>query len=205
MPEQNRQEIAAFKALLEELRKQLLDASMHFEIWESLWPTSQVVDVINRYKGFFLPTRNAHLSQFFIKVCNVVNNDSKSPSFYRIFKMLENNPQMAPGVDTKLLRKRLRQYKGILQGVNNYRNTKAAHWDTTNQVAERKPVLFGDSKRMLKELQDIFNEICGAATDGVWSFKVSQHGDTTALLDNLIELRIIHKKRIDSLRRETQS
>ena len=199
MDKQNEQQIAEFKSLLEELRRQLLEASMHFEIWEGLWPTKQVVDVINRYKGFFLPTRNAHLDRFFIRVSNIVSNDSKSPNFYRIFKMLDNNQYLAPGVDARSLRKRLRQYKGVLKGINNYRNTKAAHWDITNQVARRKPVLFGDSKRLLKELQGIFNEICGAATNGVWSFKVSQHGDTTALLSHLNELRIIHQKRMDDL------
>ena len=196
MDKQNEQQTAVFKTLLEELRKQLLEASIHFDIWEGLWPTAQVVDVINRYKGFFLPTRNAHLDRFFIKVSNVMSNDPRSPSFYRIFKMLDNNPDLAPGIDTRSLRKRLRQHRGVLEGINNHRNTKAAHWDT-QQTAQRKSVLFGDSKRMLKELQDIFNEICGASTKNVWSFKVSQHGDTTALLNHLNELRSIHKQQTD--------
>ena len=109
--------------------------------------------------------------------------------------MLDNNPDLAPGIDTRSLRKRLRQHRGVLEGINNYRNTKAAHWDI-QQTAQQKPVLFGDSKRMLKELQDIFNEICEASTKNSWSFKVSQHGDTTALLNHLNELMIIHKNRI---------
>lgn len=160
---------------------------MHFEIWEELWPTNQVVDVINRYKGFFLPTRNAHLDRFIIKVSNVVSNDSRSPSFYRAFRMVAGNPDLAPSIDVRPLRKRLSQHKKVLNSISNYRNTKAAHWDTT-QVAIRKPVLFGDSKRMMKDLQNIFNEICGAATNGVWSFNVVQHGDTATLLSHLNEL-----------------
>jgi hypothetical protein len=61
MDKQNAQQTAEFKSLLEELRKQLLDASIYFDIWEQLWPTTQVVDVINRYKGLFMPTRKAIL------------------------------------------------------------------------------------------------------------------------------------------------
>jgi len=188
MDQQDEQQIAKFRSILEELRKQLLEASMHFGIWEQLWPTEQAVDIINQYKGFFLPTRNAHLDRFFIKVSNIVSNDLRSPSFYRIFKMLDINTDLAPAIDSSSLRKRLKQYKVILEGINNYRNTKAAHWDTS-QVAQLKPVLFGDSKRMLKELQDMFNEICGASTKNTWSFKISQHGDTTSLLNALKDLR----------------
>ena len=184
MDKQDEQETAEFRSLLEELRRQLLDSCVHFEIWEQLWPTDQVVDVLNRYKGFFLPTRAAHLDRFFIKVSNIVSNNPRSPSFYRVLKMLDRKPGLAPGIDTRSLRKRLRQHKVVLEGINNYRNTKAAHCDT-RQAAQQKPVLFGDCKRMLKELQDIFNEICGASTKSVWSFKISQHGDTAAILSAL--------------------
>ena len=199
MPEQDEQQIAEFKSLLEELRKQLLDASMYFDIWEQIWPTAQVVDVINRYKGFFQPVRKALFDQFSIKICNVTGNDRRLPSFYKVFKMLDSNPSLAPGVDIQSLRKRLKQHRAVLTAIDSYRNTKAAHWDVTTQAAGRKPVLFGNSKRMLKELQDIFNEICGAATNGVWSFKTAQHGDADSLLNHLGELRIIHKKQIDKL------
>ncbi|MBI4181076.1 MAG: hypothetical protein HY528_04020 [Chloroflexi bacterium] len=174
-----------FRSLLEELRKQLLDACIHFDIWEELWPTVEVVGTINRFKGFFLPTRNAHLSQFFIKVCNVVSNDPKSPSLYRVLKMLDNNQQLAPGINTRSLHKRLRQYRKVLEGISDYRNTKAAHWDT-QQMEQRKPVLFGDAKQMLKELQDIFNEIHKAHVPGnLYAFKTLQASDTSHLLEVL--------------------
>ena len=66
-------------------------------------------------------------------------------------------------------------------------------------------MLYGDSRKMLKELEDMFNEISGAATKNVWSFVPIKHGDTTALLNHLNELRIIHKKRIDELDSITKS
>jgi hypothetical protein len=192
------QQVVVFKSLLEELRKELLDASIYFDIWVQLWPTPQVVDVINRYKGFFLHVRKTLLDQFSIKICNVLSNDSTAPSFYRIFKILENNPSLASTIDPKPLRKRLKQHRKVLDGIKHYRNKKAAHWDT-QVVAEKKPVLYGDSKKLLKELQEVFNVISGAATKRVWSFKISQHGDTTALLDHLNELMSTHQERIDDL------
>ncbi len=188
-------QVTEFKSLLEELRKQLLDACIHFEIWEQLWPTKQVVDVINRYKGFFLPARNAHIDRFYIKVCNVVSNKSSQPSFYRVFGILNANTTLAPGLDVRSLKKRLKSHKKTLSAIEQYRNKKGAHWDMEIPV-QRKPILFGDCKRMLEELQNIFNEISGAATKNVWSFKPIQHGDTNALLNHLNELRGIHKSRL---------
>jgi adenosyl cobinamide kinase/adenosyl cobinamide phosphate guanylyltransferase len=184
---------AEFRSLLEKLRQQLLAASVHFDVWVQLFPTTQVVDVINQYKGFFQPTREAHLDQFFIKVSNVVSNDPRSPSFHRIFKMLDNNPALASGVDVQLLRKRLEQHKEVLERIKKHRNKRAAHWDTQEQV-QRKPVLLGESKRMLEELQGIFNEISGAHSKNVWSFKYSEQSDSSSLLNVLTlwrELKLV--------------
>jgi hypothetical protein len=175
---------AEFENLLEELRKQLLDACVHFDIWEQLWPTEEAVDVINQYKGFFIPTRNAHLDRFFIKVCNILSNDSKSPSFYRILSMIGKNPSLALGIDARAVKNRLNKHKNVLEGIKQYRDTKAAHWDT-NISDPRKPVLFGESKKLLKDLQDIFNEISSANSRNVWSFSYSQQGDTYGLLNTL--------------------
>ena len=177
-------QVAEFESLLEELRKQLLDACIHFDIWEQLWPTEEAVGVINQYKGFFLPTRNAHLDRFFIKVCNVLSNDPKSPSFYRVLSMLGKNPSLASGISVRELKNRLKKYKEVLTGIEQYRNTRAAHWDT-EILEQRKLVLFGQCKRMLKELQDIFNEISGAHSHNVWSFRTMQQGDTSGLLNAL--------------------
>jgi hypothetical protein len=178
------EQVVKFRSLLEELRQQLLDASVHLDIWVQLFPTAQVVDVINQYKGFFQPTRQAHLDRFFIKVSTVVSNDPRAPSFYKIFKMLDNNPALASKVDVRLLRKRLKKHKEVLKGIKEYRDKRSAHGDT-QEHAQRKPVLFGDSKRMLKELQDIFNQISAAHSGHVWAFQYSQQSDTNGLLDAL--------------------
>jgi len=210
MNAKDKEQVAEFRSLLEELRQQLLAVSVHFDTWVQLFPTAQVVDVINQYIGFFQPTREAHLDRFIIKVSNVISNDARSPSFHRIFKMLDNNPALASGVDVQSLRKRLEQHKKVLRRIKRYRNKRAAHWDTKEQ-AQRKPVLFGDSKRMLEELQDIFNEISGAHSGNLWSFKYSQQADTSSLLDvlklwrqqNLVTLaREVNMGKIEELRRQ---
>ena len=184
------EQIVEFESLLEELRKQLLEASIHFDIWEQFWPTKEVVNEISRYKGFFLPTRNAHLDRFFIKICNILSNDFKSPSFYRIFSMLDNNSSLATGLDVRSLKRRLKNHRKVLEAIEQHRNTRGAHWDVKIQ-AQRKPVLFGDCKRMLEELQDIFNEIYKSHIGNeLWSFELLEHNDASYLLQSL---KIKHK------------
>ena len=185
MNAQNKDQLEEFDSLLEDLRKQLLDACTHFDIWLELWPTEDKVHVINAYKGFFVPTREAHRNQWFIKVCNVVSNDRRAPSFYRVINMLHKNARLAPGVDLRALRTRVNSQKKLLEAINDYRNKRAAHWDTT--VAQPlDPVLVGDSRRLLEELGKIFNEVHYAHTRSQrWAFKLVQHGDTSLLLDNL--------------------
>jgi len=193
-----------FKYILEELRKQLLDADKYFDIFEQIWPTPEAVDTINRYRGFFIPIRQALFDQFTIKICNVTSNDRRLPGFYKIFKTLILESSLAPKIDVGSLRKRLKQHKLILDAINDYRNTKAAHWDI-EMKGGNKPILYGQTRKMLEELENMFNEISSAVLKKTWSFKYVQHLDTTSLIRHLGELRAVHKKQIDEFMTQTKS
>jgi hypothetical protein len=193
-----------FGYILEELRKQLFDADKYFDIFEQLWPTPEAVDTINRYRGFFIPVRQALFDQFTIKICNVTGNDRRLPSFHNIFKMLILDPSLAPGIDVRSLRRRLKQLKPILDAIYDYRNTKAAHWDI-EMKGNSKPILYGQTRKMLKELENIFNKISSVGPKKSWSFQYVQHRDATALVRHLDELRTVHKKQIDELMTQTRS
>jgi hypothetical protein len=189
---------AKCKHNLEELAKQLLDASIYFDIWEKIWPTPQIVDTINEYRGFFLPASQAILDQFFIKICNVLSNDQRAPSFYKVFKILDENLNLVPTINVKSLRIRLKQHNKTIIKINNYRKTRAAHWDIDATV-EKMPVLYGEVKKMLKELQDVYNEILGGFEKGEQSFELVENFNTTGLLNVLSKLRIIRKLRISEI------
>jgi len=196
-----RSEKEEFEYVFEILRQQLLDASSHFHIFEQLWPTEKVVDVINRYKGFFQPTRAAHLESLIIKVSNIVSNKADDPSFYRILKMVGINSRLAPDINVREVKQRIKKHKKTLEAIKNFRNTRVAHWDTSIEKLE-KPVLLGDTKRMLKELADIFNEISTSHSKSEWVFRYSEQGDVIALIDGLKRLRAEDKKRIEELTRK---
>jgi len=179
------QQITKFKSLLEQVRKQLIAAQTHLDIWEQLWPTEDNMKIINAYRGFFLPTRSAHLDQFFIKVSNVVDSDPRAPSFYRLLKAISNAPNLSPGVDVQLMRAQLRREKDLLKRMKVYRNKRAAHWDT--EVSEPlDPVFLGEVKQLLIELEKMFNKINISHTGGGrWVFNWVQYRDTSYILDRL--------------------
>ena len=180
-----------FEYVLDVLRQQLLGASSHFYIYEQLWPTEKVVDVINRYKGFFQPTRDALLDCITIKVSDIVSNKADAPSFYRILKMVERDSRVAPDINVRKVKQRIKKHRTTLEAIKDYRNKHAAHRITTvRDVRKGKAykILFLATKRLLKELVDIFNEISGSQSKSIWSFKYSEKSDVISLLDGLERL-----------------
>ena len=189
-----------FEYIFGELQKQLLKASVHFDIVEKLWPTEQTVDIINRYIGFFGPTREAHFDRFILKISDSLSSSQKSPTFYRVLKMISNNPDLALKINVQEIKRRLKNHRAALKAITNYRNTRVAHWDTT--VSETESVLYGNSRRLLEELKDIFNEINASHSKSVLSFRYSQQGDTINLLETLKRQLAQDQEKINNLQRD---
>ena len=176
-----------FEYVLEILRQQLRDASNHFYIFKQLWPTENVVGIIKRYKGFFQPTRAAHVDRLIIKVSDIVSNASDTPNYYRIFKLIGRNPNLAPDINVHELKQRIRIHKKTLKAIKDYRNKRAAHWITTVEDDDVDKPLLLDTEQMLQELEAIFNKIGASHSGRHWEFLYLQHRDTIGLLNVLKE------------------
>jgi hypothetical protein len=179
------QDSAEFKSLLEEVRKHLLEAHTHFDIWMQLQPTKENVDVLEAYRGFFLPSQNAHIDRFYIRLSSVVSSDKREPSLHRLLKMLDRNPALAPGMNARSLRTGIAKQKALLERITDYRRKRAAHWDMDNSES-LDPARVGEIQQLLAEMENIFNQIHRAHTGhGVWSFRLMEHDDTTRMLNKL--------------------
>jgi hypothetical protein len=196
-----RNEKEEFEYVFDIMENQLLAASVHFYIWEQLWPSEKVVDVINQYIGFFQPTRDAHLERLIMKVNDILSSKQEAPSLYRILNMVGRNSSLAPDVNVHEIKQRLRKHRKVLEAIEYFRNKRVAHWDTSVKKLE-KPVLFGDTKRMLNELKDISNEISGSHSGRIHAFRYSQQGDVIALIGGLRRKRAEDRRRIERLKRK---
>jgi hypothetical protein len=188
-----------FEDVFEILRKQLLAASVHLYISEELWPTEKVVGIINQYKGFFQPTRDAHLDRLIIKVSDILSSKPNAPSFYRILNMIGINSNLAPDINVREIKKRLRKHKEVLEAIKDYRDKRVAHWDTSVEKLA-KHVLLGLTKQILKELEDIYNKISASHSSKIWAFRYVQQGDTISLLEALKKKRALDRKLIEYLK-----
>ena len=176
-----------FEDLLNRLRQQLLDAQTHFDIWETLYyRTEAEAKALNAYRGFFMPTIDAHVTRFYIKISNVVDSGVEAPSFRRLFRSIKRDSTLAPGLDIATLRRRLGKHSGLLKKIAVFRNKRAAHWDTES---EAKPAPREPTRDLLKDLQDIWNEVSKAhdRPDRRWEFRYLEHGHTQHLIDTLME------------------
>ncbi len=174
-----------FSSLLEDLKQQLLSAQSSLDILKGLVTDLGVVDVLNKYRGFFTPTIYAHRDLLFIKLCNVMDKKGRAPGLYRILKMVDEHKDVGAGVDIPALCSRLEKHEDILRRIKNFRDTRAAHWDT--EVAESiKEIRFDEISSLLKEIEAIFNEIHRAHIKGATSsFKDFDHDDVAHLIEKL--------------------
>lgn len=113
-----------FTNLLNELRKELLEANTHFEIREKLWPTKETVDILNRYIGFFAPTMDAHFDSFCVKMCNITSNKANQPSFRRILDSIKQNKELAPNLNVNATEEQIKKHDGILQAIKQHQTIK---------------------------------------------------------------------------------
>jgi len=137
-------------------------------------------------QGFFLPTRNAHLDRFYIKTCNILSSDPRSPSIYRLLSMIKDNNLL--DIKVEEVKKLLKGHRKIIEGIEQYCIKRAAHWDI-GSLGQRKSVFFGKCKELPKELEDISNEISGAYSHKIWSLRPLQHDGTLILISKLKEIQ----------------
>ena len=176
---------AKFETLLNEIRGQLLQAQTSFDIWFNLQPQeNEMLDTLNSFKGFFIPTLDAHLDRYFIKLGNVLDDNQKhknAASFYRMLKMMRNDSSLAPGLDIDALQGRIE--KGVAKRVKILRHTRAAHWQIG---ASTQDVYLNEIRDLLIELGSVFNDVHKVVyPQETWSFKVLESTDTQNVINCL--------------------
>jgi hypothetical protein len=193
-PKDEREE---FGYILEVLRNQLLSVSTCIYIYEQLFPTEKVVDIINRYKGFFRPTSSALIDSLIVRVSTILSRQATAPSFYCILNMIGKDPYLAPNINVHEIKKRLRKHVKTLKAIEDFRNKRVAHWDTSVENQEVGKPLLLDAERMVEALEAIFNEISASHSNNEWSFKYVQQGDIISLLDALKWKQAYDKKLVE--------
>ena len=61
------------------------------------------------------------------KVSDILSNKPNAPSFYRILNMIGKNPNLAPDIDVREAKRRLRKHKKTMAAIKDYRDKRVDH------------------------------------------------------------------------------
>ena len=105
---------------------------------------------------------------------------------------------MIPSVNTKGYRKTIKKHNRTISSIKEHRKKLAAHRDQAYQSwrpnnnpqirserARTPSIEYGKTKDLLKDCQDIFNNISSTYSRDIWSFEFLDHSHTIYLLDKL--------------------
>ena len=74
---------------LQELQSQLFLCIIAYEVYIGIWPTEQIVDVLNRHRGFFIPVRNSLWQAIMMGLAKVFDRDKRTMSLRNLLRTAE--------------------------------------------------------------------------------------------------------------------
>ena len=195
-----------FKRQLDELQRQIFRAIVSYQVRLALWETPGVVDILNRYRGFFIPVRDALYGTMFMGFAKVFDHDSRTVSLKNLMKVAkEDVADLVPNMTRKKiddLEQRLSQHDAILKAIKRLRDQHLAHLDAVPKP--NLPLIKKDVDQMIKTLEDVFNQLSQGHDGSVysWSYQANRSaGETSEILRILSEDAQARKATADALMR----
>ena len=74
---------------IESIYDTILEAKYNFHIWLEIFPVEAIVHILNRYRGFFIPTMMAHRKMVFLNLYKVLDTRKDSYHFHCLFNLLD--------------------------------------------------------------------------------------------------------------------
>ena len=187
--EVNRKE---FARQLNELQREIFRAILSYEVRLASWETPEVIDTLNRYRGFFVPVRNALHGTMLMGFAKVFDQDTRTTSLRNLLKVAkEYAGELVPNMtrdDIEQLEERLSQHDAVLKAIKRLRDQHLAHLDAKPEPSL--PLIKRDVDQLIKTLKDVFNELSRGHNKSVysWSYQAKRSTwDTSEILRILSE------------------
>ena len=167
MAEQDEKQGKALEECIESIYDTILEAKYNFHVWLELYPVEAIVHILNRYRGFFIPTIMAHRKMFFVNLYKVLDHRSDSYHFNCLFDLLEKDDLNK--IDIEDYRKQIFEgHAETIKHLRKYRHKLVSHIDKEFVALKRSPatkidpeidVTIGGAKALLKTLENTINGI----------------------------------------------
>ena len=147
-----------FKRQLDELGKIITNGIAYFTVWRGLMVEDEVsAHALNRYRGLFLPARNALLWMTFMQFAKVFERDPRTISLRNLLtaaeKDLENLTPHAIEENLQQLKKQIDTSEDLLERLKRLRDQRIAHHDAI--VAGDTSLLYGETRKLVEEVKSM--------------------------------------------------
>lgn len=216
MTEQEKELQEELKECIESIWHALIEAKRNLHIWLEIYPTEPIVRILNRYRGFFVPTISAHNQMIFVNLYKVLDKRQDSYHFNCLFDLLGKLDK--PNVDVADCRKRIfEEHSETIKHLQKHRHKLIAHIDKElvpsrkrelkDKINPEAEVTIGMVKALLKTLEDVLYEISVKTLRNRLSFKLDRVKDPEQIImiigaamaakreENELELKYIYPKK----------
>lgn len=167
-----------FEEFLKTLTDLVSRAHALHAIWKELSTLSEgEAAALNRYRGFFLPTKIELRDAMLLELAKVLDENEKTVSLINLVRLLRRNRDLIPEeAEDRLTPERLRQLAQRLNGessfranLKRFRDQRLAHYalQLEGDTSLRHP----NEERMIEAVVEVFNEIQSSLARTYTSFQ----------------------------------
>ena len=151
-----------FKRQLEELQAVIGDAVSYFSAWRGLMDVNEESAMaLNRYKGFFTPSRNALLGLALLQLAKVFDFDRRTVSFRNLLAAAKNDPEnltpYATQAQLEQIELQISSKAAVLERLKRLRDQRVAHYDSN--APERPSVPYEEVYGLVEEIKTMYNSL----------------------------------------------
>lgn len=151
-----------FKRQLDELRTAISDGIAYFTAWRGLMVEDEVsAHALNRYRGLFLPARNALLWMTLMQFAKVFDRHPRTISLRNLLTAAEKNRENltphATEENLQQLEKQIDASEDLLIRLKRVRDQRIAHHNATITGDTR--LLYGEMQKLVDEVKSMYNSL----------------------------------------------
>lgn len=177
---------------IESIYDTILEAKYNFHIWLETFPVEAIVHILNRYRGFFIPTIISHKNLLYVNLYKVLDTRKDSYHFNCLFDLLEKGHLIKSNIIEEYREQIFEGHATTIKHVKKYRNKLVAHIDKgfvalmkrgleTKRDPEIK-VTIGEAKALLETLEGVINDISVKVLRRHLSFKLDRAKDPEQII-----------------------
>jgi hypothetical protein len=151
-----------FKYQLNELRTVIIDGIAYFSVWRGLMVKDEVsVHALSRYRGLFLPARNALLWATLMQLAKVFDRNPKTVSLRNLLTVArEDRERLTPYATEENLQnigQKIDENKDLLDRLKRFRDKRLAHHDA--DIKGDMSLLYGEVRKLVEEIKSMYNSL----------------------------------------------